>query len=97
MSEPRKTSCPSGGGHHAKRGRRDFLRKGALAAGAISLFPAPWVMAGQRVRGANDRVGVGFIGTGGRAQARKSRRVSANDVLISGFRFQVPGLFGRIT
>ena len=62
MNEPRNTSHPTGGD------RRDFLRKGVLAAGALSLGSAPWVAA-QTVRGANGRVGVGFIGTGGRAQA----------------------------
>ena len=49
--------------------RREFLRSGATAAGAAAVLAAPLVIAGDRVRGANDRIGVGFIGTGGRAQA----------------------------
>lgn len=47
--------------------RRSFLQKtAAVAAGAVTL--APYVARAQ-VRGANDRPGVGFIGTGGRSQA----------------------------
>ena len=49
--------------------RRTFLRQTAAAAGAATAFAAPWVMASEGVKGANDRIGVGFIGTGGRAQA----------------------------
>lgn len=49
--------------------RRAFLKHGALAAGAASLLATPWVIASERVRGANERIGVGFIGVGGRAQA----------------------------
>jgi len=48
--------------------RRAFL-KGSAAAGAASLLAAPLVMADDRIKGANERPGVGFIGTGGRAQA----------------------------
>jgi predicted dehydrogenase len=44
--------------------RRGFLR----AAGAATLAPGLTVLA-PGARGANDRIGVGFIGTGGRAQA----------------------------
>jgi predicted dehydrogenase len=49
--------------------RRSFLKRSAAAAGAASLMAAPWVIANDRVPGANDRIGVGFIGAGGRAQA----------------------------
>jgi len=48
--------------------RRGFLGATGLAAGAATLGPSFMVLGGN-VRGANDRVGVGFIGTGGRAQA----------------------------
>jgi predicted dehydrogenase len=48
--------------------RRDFLRSGATAA-AATVLAAPMVLANDHVKGANDRIGVGFIGTGGRAQA----------------------------
>jgi predicted dehydrogenase len=48
--------------------RRTFLRQTAAAAGAATALAAPWVMASE-VKGANERIGVGFIGTGGRAQA----------------------------
>jgi len=49
--------------------RRRFLQCGAAAAGAVSWLPASLIIAGERAKGANDRPGVGFIGTGGRAQA----------------------------
>ena len=47
--------------------RREFL--GNAAAGAAVLGAAPYVIADDRVKGANERPGVGFIGVGGRAQA----------------------------
>jgi predicted dehydrogenase len=46
--------------------RREFVKAG-LAAG-VAMTAAPTVMAAT-ARGANDRLGVGFIGTGGRCQA----------------------------
>jgi predicted dehydrogenase len=49
--------------------RREFLRHTAAAAGAASLLGVPQVMAGDRVKGANERLGIGFIGTGGRCGA----------------------------
>jgi predicted dehydrogenase len=48
--------------------RRTFLRTAAAAAGAAALTPKFHVMASES-RGANDRIGVGFIGVGGRAGA----------------------------
>lgn len=49
--------------------RRHFLERSATAAtAAASLAAAPYVMA-DTAAGANDRVGIGFIGTGGRAGA----------------------------
>lgn len=49
--------------------RRRFLKHSATAAtAAASLAAAPYVMA-DTAAGANDRVGIGFIGTGGRAGA----------------------------
>ncbi len=48
--------------------RREFFRTSAVAAGAAAVLAAPLVIASDRVKGANDRIGVGFIGTGGRAQ-----------------------------
>lgn len=47
--------------------RRQFL-KSASALAAAAAVAAPYVARGQ-VRGANDRIGVGFIGAGGRAGA----------------------------
>ena len=44
--------------------RRDFLG----AAGAAAVVPGITILSAE-ARGANDRIGVGFIGTGGRAQA----------------------------
>ena len=47
--------------------RRDFLKgAGAMAAGAAALGRAA-VFAQEGSAGANERLGVGFIGTGGRA------------------------------
>jgi len=50
------------------RTRREFLRGAAAttAAVAASMFPAPRVLA-EGAKGANERIGVGFIGTGGRS------------------------------
>src|SRR5690242_6838549 len=45
--------------------RRDFLSTTAAGVGALSLTAA----SASRVLGANDRIGVAFIGTGGRCQA----------------------------
>ena len=47
--------------------RREFLT--TAAAGAAALTAAPYVIADDRVKGANERPNVGFIGTGGRAGA----------------------------
>lgn len=52
--------------------RRRFLQQTAMAAGAVAAashaVSAPYAV-GAQVQGANERIGVGFIGTGGRAQA----------------------------
>jgi predicted dehydrogenase len=45
--------------------RRDFLKAAAAGASALSLTAA----SAARVAGANERIGVAFIGTGGRCQA----------------------------
>ena len=53
-----------------KTTRREFVRNG-LAAGALatgSAVGAPLIV-GQDARGANERIGIGFIGTGGRCGA----------------------------
>jgi predicted dehydrogenase len=66
--------------------RRDFLRQSAAAAvtagtaTAGATFAAPRVFAAERVRGANGRIGVGFIGVGGRCQAHLG--------IINGFKEQ---------
>ncbi len=49
--------------------RRDFIRttaRTATAAAAAGAFP---FVARGRVQGANDRIGIGFIGVGGRGQS----------------------------
>lgn len=46
--------------------RRDFIQKSALVAAAVA---APYVNTKGQVLGANDRIGVGFIGAGGRSGA----------------------------
>src|SRR5713226_3963039 len=45
--------------------RRDFLKTTAAGAAALSLTAA----SASRVFGANERIGVGFLGVGGRCQA----------------------------
>ncbi len=49
--------------------RRDFLRTTAVAAAAASAFQPRFTIADEGAKGANERLGVGFIGTGGRCQA----------------------------
>src|SRR5271166_6096859 len=60
--------------------RRDFLKTGAAGAAAIALSAATY----NRVYGANERVNVAFVGTGGRAQAHldiiTKRAKEKNDV-----------------
>ena len=48
--------------------RRNFLRTTTAAAGTAALTRSFTILPAE-ARGANDRIGVGFIGTGGRAQA----------------------------
>src|SRR4051794_26413557 len=60
--------------------RRDFLKVGAVGAATVALSAASYA----RVRGANERIGVGFVGVGGRCQAHlgiiKNRAKDKNDV-----------------
>src|SRR5438270_11657676 len=49
----------------SKVDRRDFLKTTAAGAAALSLTAA----SAKRVYGANERIGVAFLGTGGRCQA----------------------------
>jgi predicted dehydrogenase len=49
---------------HSPVHRRDFLKTGAAGAAALTLTAA----SARRVVGANERVGVGFVGVGGRCQ-----------------------------
>ena len=49
-------------------GRRRFLRGVGASAGAAA-FASSWSVLAAETAGANERIGVGFIGTGGRAQA----------------------------
>ena len=44
--------------------RRDFIKSSAAGAAALSLSAASYA----KVLGANDRIGVGFLGVGGRCQ-----------------------------
>jgi predicted dehydrogenase len=60
--------------------RRDFLKASAAGAAAVAFTAASY----QRVYGANERIGVGFVGVGGRCQAHlniiKDRAESKGDV-----------------
>ena len=49
----------------SKTTRRDFLKAGTLAA-AAAYTASQWTILPAKAQGANDRIGVGFIGTGGR-------------------------------
>jgi len=49
--------------------RRSFLRTAAATAGAAAAFAPKFSILAQQAQGANGRIGVGFIGTGGRAGA----------------------------
>ena len=54
-----------------KTNRRSFLKTTAAAGAATAaVFPAPQLIA-QTAKGANDRIGVGFIGVGGRSGAHQ--------------------------
>lgn len=48
--------------------RRNFLRTTTAVAGTAALARSFTILPAE-ARGANERIGVGFIGTGGRAQA----------------------------
>ena len=63
MTDPQTTQASE----RTDGSRRNFLRT-AAAAGAAAFAPKFHVMAAE-ARGANDRIGVGFIGVGGRAGA----------------------------
>jgi predicted dehydrogenase len=60
--------------------RRDFLKASAAGAAAVALSAASY----NRVYGANERIGVGFVGVGGRCQAHldviRDRSKSKGDV-----------------
>ena len=47
-----------------KRSRRSFLRTTA-ATGAAATFASTFTVMAQEAKGANERIGVGFIGVGG--------------------------------
>ncbi len=53
----------------ARLSRRKLLGKGGRAAAAGLVFPLAVTVVSEGAKGANDRPGIGFIGTGGRAQA----------------------------
>jgi predicted dehydrogenase len=57
-----KSSLPSG------VSRRKFIQTTAASAAAAPLFYSTFTIAGDRAKGANERIGVGFIGTGSRCQ-----------------------------
>ena len=50
-------------------GRRSFLKATAGAAAATAAFAPRFDIPADRAKGANERIGVGFIGPGGRAGA----------------------------
>jgi predicted dehydrogenase len=56
---------------HASRAstRRDFLKVTAAAAAAVGAFQPRFTIADEGAKGANERIGVGFIGVGGRCKA----------------------------
>lgn len=64
MSDRQQTSTAAGKGTT----RRTFLGAASVAA-ATAAVSAPFTVLADKARGANERLGVGFIGAGGRAQA----------------------------
>ncbi len=64
--------------------RRDFINRTAKAAAAIAVA-APYVSRG-RVIGANDRIGVGFIGVGGRGRGHAA---TVQNLIKSGQNLQI--------
>ena len=52
--------------------RRDFLRTAAATAAAAAVFQPKFTIADEGAKGANERIGVGFIGTGGRCAGATS-------------------------
>lgn len=55
--------------HGALRSRREFIRNTATAAAALGLAGSFPYVSRARVVGANDRIGVGYIGVGGRGMS----------------------------
>ncbi len=53
--------------------RREFLRTAAASAAAAATIPSTFTIAAESAKGANERIGVGFIGTGGRWTAHTRR------------------------
>ena len=51
------------------KSRRDFLKATTVSAAAASVLRPALGIAADGAKGANERIGVGFIGTGGRCQA----------------------------
>jgi predicted dehydrogenase len=51
------------------KSRRDFLKATTVSAAAAGVLRPAFTIAAEGAKGANDRIGVGFIGTGGRCQA----------------------------
>jgi predicted dehydrogenase len=49
--------------------RRSFLKTAAATAAAASVFRPTFTIADEGSKGANERIGIGFIGTGGRCQS----------------------------
>jgi len=64
MADSKDTSSDS-----ADTSRRAFLRAAGTAAGTAAAFSPSFSILAQEAKGANERLGVGFIGTGGRCQA----------------------------
>ena len=51
-----------------KASRRDFMKSGAASVAAGGGCSTRFTIADERAKGANERIGVGFIGTGGRCR-----------------------------
>ena len=54
---------------HNQSNRRTFLKSATAAAVATAAFRPKFTIAGENAKGANERIGVGFIGTGHRCRA----------------------------
>lgn len=75
MSSRKSSSIPSSAPTSGAASRRSFIKKSALAAGALATG-LPSTLAKGSVLGANDRLNVGFVGVGGQGFSAHVRTIA---------------------